>query len=44
MRKMVAVTVPVEDRCGFVDVYKRTVADVYSYPASRSVIGRRRRS
>jgi RNA polymerase sigma-70 factor, ECF subfamily len=35
MRKMVAVTVPVEDRCGFVDVYKRTVADVYSYPASR---------
>lgn len=36
MRKMVAaVTVPVEDRCGFVELYKRTVTDVYSYLASR---------
>jgi RNA polymerase sigma-70 factor, ECF subfamily len=35
MRKMAAVTVPVEDLCGFVDVYKRTVTDVYSYLASR---------
>ena len=35
MRKMAAVTVPVEDPGGFVDVYKRTVTDVYSYLASR---------
>jgi RNA polymerase sigma-70 factor (ECF subfamily) len=35
MRKMAAATVPVEAPCGFVDVYKRTVADVYSYLASR---------
>ena len=35
MRKMAAVTVPVEDGCGFVDVYKRTVTDVYSYLVSR---------
>jgi RNA polymerase sigma-70 factor (ECF subfamily) len=35
MRRMAAVTVPVEDPVGFVDVYKRTVTDVYSYLASR---------
>jgi RNA polymerase sigma-70 factor (ECF subfamily) len=35
MRKAAAVAVPVEDPGGFVEVYKRTVADVYSYLVSR---------
>lgn len=35
MRKMVAVSEPAGGPCGFVDVYERTVADVYSYLASR---------
>ncbi len=36
MRRTVAVTVaPVESRGGFVDLYERTVTDVYSYLASR---------
>ena len=35
MRKMAAATMPMADSPGFVDVYKRTVIDVYSYLASR---------
>ena len=35
MRRTAAVTVPVEDPGGFVDLYERTVTDVYSYLASR---------
>lgn len=36
MRKMVAVErAPAGESCGFVDVYKRTVTEVYSYLASR---------
>ena len=35
MRKLAAVAVRGEDPVGFVDVYKRTVTDVYSYLVSR---------
>jgi len=35
MRKQEATTIPVESPSGFVDLYERTVTDVFSYLASR---------